>query len=86
MPYDIFHNIFLRRKRIAGLLLSEKALHKKDIIALNLELYAASQAVSSAQKHLISEQINLAKQEIQLGRKKAALKYLGAIERLLKQL
>ncbi len=84
MPLDIFKNISLRRKRIAGLLLSEKALDRKDIIALNLELYAAGQAVNSAQRHIITEEIKKVKSDLALGKIHAALRRLTTIEHLIR--
>lgn len=86
MEEILIKNISLRRKRIAGMLLSEKALKKKDIIALNLELYAASQAVDSAQKYLIEEQLKLTRLAIQSKNKKNVLRHISLIEKIIRQI
>lgn len=86
MNEQLLSEISLRRKRIAGLLLSEKTIAKKDLVALNLELYAATQAVQSAQRFLISEEMKLVKKDILAGKKKNAIIRLSTLEKLLKQL
>lgn len=83
MHSRIIEEIKNRRKRIAGLLLSEKTLQKKDILALNLELYAASQAIDSAQRYLLTEELRTIKQLIEQGEKTTALKRVQALTRLI---